>query len=246
MQHNNLLWQLFNLQWSTWCQVRKTDVSIATNYDILKDTSLTSDVMHVMNTDILSWTALTEGPLQEHQHHTTRTHRNIHTRWSSRHHWEDWERSDQSRSQSRYNRHHSSSHCDLHRDCSRSQQWDRLSHHRSSSRWPHSAHQGHNGNPCHDTPYQSHQSHCKSSTHCSSSGYHSQDCNRSYSCPSCQSSKYTSHQRGSYSLGSYCNLRTWKSHLKRNMKVQIEEPPSDYYSSDDNSTNSGEESVSLN
>ena len=29
------------------------------------------------------------------------------------------------------------------------------------------------------------------------------------------------------------------------MKVQIEEPPSDYYSSDDNSTNPGEESESL-
>ena len=29
---------------------------------------------------------------------------------------------------------------------------------------------------------------------------------------------------------------------KRNRKVQIEDPPLDYYSSDDNSTDSGEES----
>ena len=28
--------------------------------------------MNVMNTDISSWTALTEYPLQEHQHHTTK------------------------------------------------------------------------------------------------------------------------------------------------------------------------------
>ena len=39
---------------------------------------------------------------------------------------------------------------------------------------------------------------------------------------------------------------TQKSHLSRTRKVHIEEPPSDYYSSGDNSTNSGEESESVN
>ena len=39
---------------------------------------------------------------------------------------------------------------------------------------------------------------------------------------------------------------TEKSHLRRNMKVQIEEPPLDYYSSDDHFTDSEEESDSLN
>ena len=45
------------------------------------------------------------------QHH--KVHRNCHTRSSSIYHWEDWERRDRSRSQSRYSRHYSSSHHDL-------------------------------------------------------------------------------------------------------------------------------------
>ena len=108
-------------------------------------------------------------------HH--KAYRNYHTRLSSRHHWEDPERSDQSRLQSR---HCSSCHHDLHRGCSRSLQLDRHSHHSSRSRWSHSAHQGHGHRSCHDTP---HWSHCKSSTHHSSSGYHSQDQSRSHSWP---------------------------------------------------------------
>ena len=90
-----------------------------------------------------------------------KAHRNHHTRLSSRHHWEDWERGDRSRSQSRYSRYCSSSHHDLHRGYSRSQQWDGSSCYRSSSRWSHSAHWGHSCRPCHDT---SHWPHCKSFT----------------------------------------------------------------------------------
>ena len=105
----------------------------AKNQDTSHDTALTSDVMNVMNMAISSWTALTEYPLQEHQHHTTR-----HTETATPDQALDTtgkteKEETRSRSQSRYSR-HSSSHCDLHRGCSRSQQWDRHSCHRSSSR----------------------------------------------------------------------------------------------------------------
>ena len=52
-------------------------------------------------------------------HH--KAHRNCHNRSTSRNHWEDWERRDQSRSQPRYSKHCSSSHCALHRVGSQSQ-----------------------------------------------------------------------------------------------------------------------------
>ena len=92
-----------------------------------------------------------------------------------------------------------------------------------------------------------HTSHTTNHQHTTSSlSYHSQDCSRSHSHPSYRSSKYNSHWRGSHSLRSYSNQGTWKSHLRRNTKVQIEEHPLDYYSSEDNSTDLGEESESLN
>ena len=63
--------------------MRKTNASNAKNQDISHTTALTSDVMNVMNTDTLSWTALTEYLLQEHWHHTTR-HTEITTpQWAS-------------------------------------------------------------------------------------------------------------------------------------------------------------------
>ena len=46
--------------------MRKTDASNAKKWDKSHDTSPSSDVMNVLNTDISSWTALTEYPLQEH------------------------------------------------------------------------------------------------------------------------------------------------------------------------------------
>ena len=104
-----------------------------------------------------------------------------------------------------------------------------------------SGHQGHSHRSQCDTP---HQSHCKSSTHHNSSGHHSQDHSRLHSQPPYQLLKYTSHQKGSHSLGSYSSQRSQKSHQRRNMKVQIEEPSSDFYSSDDHSTDSGEDSES--
>ena len=43
-------------------------------------------------------------------------------------------------------------------------------------------------------------------------------------------------------MRSYSNQGNQRFHCRRNKKVHTEEPPSDYYSSDNNSTNSGEES----
>ena len=42
------------------------------NQDTLHDTGLTSDTMNEKNTDIWSWTALTEYLLQAHWHNITR------------------------------------------------------------------------------------------------------------------------------------------------------------------------------
>ena len=52
--------------------MRMTNVFNAKNQDTSHNTALTSDVMNVMNMDILSWTALTKYPLLEHLHHITR------------------------------------------------------------------------------------------------------------------------------------------------------------------------------
>ena len=109
-------------------------------------------------------------------HH--KLHKSHHARSSLRHHHEDRDRWCQSRSQSHLWRHHSLSHCNLHRGHSRSQHWDRCNCHRSSSGWSHSAHRGHSHRPCCETL---HQSHCRSSQHQGSSGYQSRDHSRSHS-----------------------------------------------------------------
>ena len=124
-------------------------------------------------------------------------------------------------------------HCDLHRGCSRSQHQDRHSHHRSSSHWSCSAHRGHNHRPhCH-TP---HQSHCRLSKHWSPSGYWSQDHSRSHSWSPYRSSRHEAHQSDSYSS----RMRR-RPHPKKNMKVKIEDPHTDYYSSGGHYSHSGED-----
>ena len=90
-------------------------------------------------------------------------------------------------------KYHSSSHHDLHRGSSRSQQWDSHSQHRSSSRQSQSAYCGHSHRPCYDAP---HWSQCKYSTHGSSPGYCSHDHCRLHSQPPYQLSKYSLHQKG--------------------------------------------------
>ena len=52
--------------------MRVTNVFNAKNQDTSHDTALTSDVMNVMNMDIMSWTALIKYSLLEHLCHTTR------------------------------------------------------------------------------------------------------------------------------------------------------------------------------
>ena len=49
-----------------------TNVFNVRNQDTLHDTALTSDVMNVMNMDILSWTSLIKYPCLEHLCHITR------------------------------------------------------------------------------------------------------------------------------------------------------------------------------
>ena len=52
--------------------MRKADASNAKNWDTSHNTALKTNVMNMINMDISLWTALTEYPLQEHWHHTTR------------------------------------------------------------------------------------------------------------------------------------------------------------------------------
>ena len=136
------------------------------------------------------------------QHH--KAHRNCHARLSSKHGQEDRERRDRSRSQSTYSRHHSSSHRDLHRGHSRSQQEMGTAAIEAAQDYPIQYTEA-SCRTCHDAP---HQPYCRSSTHCSSSSYCCQDCNRSFSHPSYRLSKYTSHQRVSCSLRSCSNQET--------------------------------------
>ena len=140
-------------------------------------------------------------------HH--KAHKGCHTRLSSSHHWEDWERWNQPRSKFHYWRHHSSSHHNSHKGHSRSQQWDRCSHHRGSSQQSHLAHRGCSHRPHCNTL---HWSQCRSSTHHNSFSYWSQDCSRSHSQlfyqpsrhESCRSDSYSSRTRRSYTK------RTWR------------------------------------
>ena len=135
-------------------------------------------------------------------------------------------------------RHCSLSHHNSYRGCSRSQQGDKCSHHRSSSWWSCSTYRGYNHQLHHNTP---HWPHCRSSIHRSSSAYQSRDCSRSCSWPSYQSSRQDSHRSSSYSSRS-----NGKSHLKKNLRMKIKDPHMDYYSSDGHSSDSGEESDHLN
>ena len=190
------------------------------------------------NSDTSSWTALMEYPLQGHWHHTTRhteiptTDLALGTTGKT-----EKEETGPDLSLDTANIIAPAIH-DLHRGCSQSQQWDRHSCHRSSSRWSHSAHWGHSCRSCHDTPHQSHQQILKhTAAHQATTLRIAVD--HTHNHPTNQS-KYSSHQKGSHSSGSYSNQGNWKSHLRRNKKVQIEDSPSEYYSLDDDSTDSGE------
>ena len=172
------------------------------------------------------------------KHHQPKPHKSHHARSSSRHHCEHRDRQSCSRSQSHFYRHHSSSHHDSYRNCSRS--WLRDNHHypRSSSQHSSSIYRGYSHQSHHDTP---HWPHHISSVHKSSSSYHSRDWSHLHSCPSYKSSRQYSHRSHLHSS------RSWsKPHHKRNTRVKIEDPHMDYYSSDDHSSDSGEETDHLN
>ena len=171
--------------------------------------------MNVMNMDISSWTVLTEYLLQEHQCHTTRHTEIMIPNWAEGTTRKIKKVDTDPDHTPRYSRHHSSSCCDLYRGHSRSQQKDRHSNHRCSSRQSHSAHQGHSHRSWHDTP---HWSQHKSSTHCSSSGSYSQEHSRSHSWPTHWLSKYSTHWKGSSSLRSYSNQGNWRLHHRRSKK----------------------------
>ena len=123
------------------------------------------------------------------------------------------------------------------RGCSMSQHQDNGSHPRRSSQHSHFTYRDYSHWSHCDTP---HWPHHRSSTHKSSSAYHSRGCGRSCSQPCYKSSRWDLHQSHSHSS------RSWgKSHLKKNLKVKIKDPHMDYYSSDEYSSDSGEEANHL-
>ena len=153
-------------------------------------------------------------------------------RSTSCHHHEDSYKCSRSRSQSHHQRYHSQSHHNSYRGHSRSHHRDKRRHHRSCSCWPHSNTYTHHSH--HDTPYWR-------SFSCKSSSPYSWDCSRSCSWSAYRPAKKTLHQNSSHSRRSQGNTQT-----KRNSRVTIDDPQMDFYSSDDNSSGSEENSDHLN
>ena len=231
---------LSHLPWSTNCQTKKIVVSNVGNQAMSHKIALLLDTLECNKYGHI----VMDFPHRIPPSGTPATHHKLdkshHARSSLRHHCEVRDRQSQSRLQSHFQRHCSLSHHSLHRGCSRSQHWDRHSHHRSSSWWSHSVHRGHSHyhRSHHDKP---HQSHRISFQHQSSSGYQSWDHSRSHLWPSYKSSRH-----GSWRSGSQSSRTRRQTHHKKDLKVKIEDPHTDYYSSDDNSSDLGEGSESLN
>ena len=154
--------------------------------------------------------------------HTLAHHKRQHpytrhpTRSISWHHW-DMHRHSRSRSQSQSHRYCSYSCKNSHRSHSRSHH---RCHHRSTSRHHHS----NTYRYCCDTP------HRRSSSHRSLSA-HFRDCSRPRSCTSYNPRKNTSSKSFSSS-----SKTTAKPQGKTQKRVMIDDPQSDYYSSDDTSS----------
>ena len=164
--------------------------------------------------------------------HQPKPQKSQHTRSSSRHLHEDRDRQSQSRSQPHFHRHCSSSCHDSFRGCSRSWHRDNCHHYMNSTQHSDSTDRSYSHQPCHDTP---HIPHHRSSTHRSPS-CHSTDRSHSCSHPSYKSSWWDSYRSHS------CSSRSQrKPHHKKNTRLKIEDPHTDYYCSDDHSSNSGEE-----
>ena len=159
----------------------------------------------------------------QHRHHNTST---------SHHHPTDRHRSSRSRSQSQYQIYHSQSHHKSFIAHSRSHHRDNRRHCRSSSWWQHS--NTSTQCSCHDTLHQRFSSHrCLSA--------YSWDHNRSCSQSAYRPANKTSHQNSSHSRRPCGN-----THNKRNPRVTIDDPQMDFYSSEDNSSDSEGDSDHLN
>ena len=163
-------------------------------------------------------------------HHRPKSHTRHCIRSISHHHHQDRNRHSRPRSQSHPHRYHSHSHHDSYRGHSRSHHKDNRHHHRGTSQCPHSS------------TYHSHcdSPHCRLSSHRSSSAY-SQDHGRSRSHSAYKPSKKTIHKSSSHPSRTPDNL-----HDKRNPRVMIDDPQMDFYSSDDNSSDSEHDQDHLN
>ena len=204
--------------------------------------ALTSDVMNVMNTDISSWSTLTGYPLQEHQHHIT---------WQTETATPDWAPDTTGKTKIKetapdhsldtedttapavitcteatpeHNNGSGTAAIEVTQDYCNQHMKDTVAdptvtHHTS-----------HTANPPHTA------AHWATVLRTTVDHIHIHPTDH----------QNIIHKRGSCSSRSYSNWGTQKLHLKMNREVQIEEPPLDYYTSEDNSTNLGEESESLN
>ena len=150
------------------------------------------------------------------RHHPNTRH---HTRSTSRHCHRDRCRYNRSRSQSHSHRYQSHSCNNSHRSHSRS--YHRCPH-RSTSHHCHSS----TYHYCCDTPH-------RRSSSCRSSSTHSRDCSRPRTCTPYKPSKTTSSKPSSSS-----SRTTVKNQDKKHRRVTIDDPQSDYYSSDDTSGDS--------
>ena len=163
-------------------------------------------------------------------HHRQDSNTRHHTKSTSRHHHQDRYRSSRSRSQSRPHRYWSHSHHNSHRGHSRAHHRDSRCHHRSTL-WccDPSAYCF-----CHDTPHQRSSSHQSSSTH-------SKDHSRLQSYSAYKPSKKTL-----YKSSSHPSRTPAKSQDRRYPRVTIDDPQTDFYSTDDNSSDSKDDGGHLN
>ena len=158
-------------------------------------------------------------------HHHRQDSNNRHcTRSNPRHHHWDRYRHSRSRLQSWPCRHRRHSHHDSQRGHSRSHHRDSRCYHRSTLQHHFSQ----------DTPHQRPSSHRNSSTH-------SKDCSRSQSC-----STYKPSKKILYKSSSSPSSTTVKSQDRRHPRVMIDDPQTDIYSTDDNSSDSEEDGDHLN
>ena len=163
-------------------------------------------------------------------HHRPKSHNRHHPRSTSCHCHQDRYRHSRSRSQCHPHRYHSHSCHDSYRRCSRSHHRDNRHHHRSPSWCPHSS----NYHSHHDTP------HCRLSSHRSSSTY-PQDQSRS-----CSHSAYKPSKQSLHKSSTNTSRPQDRSHHKRNPRVMIGDTQTDFYSSEDISSDSEDDWDHLN